>query len=142
MLTDQSPALELAPEPTSWRIAPRPHLVPWLLWAAFVVLWTSALLIPRPHELVPSEAVLEYSFSIAKTLHVTAYALFAVLSAALPVSSRRRWLLIVFMSAHAFLTEFGQLFVEARHPSLRDVGIDHLGMMLGMACSWTWWRRP
>jgi VanZ family protein len=85
--------------------------------------------------------VLEYSFSISKTLHVSAYALFAVLSAALPVSARRRWLLIVVMSAHAFLTEFGQVFVEDRHPSLRDVGIDHLGMLLGMALSWKWWRR-
>jgi VanZ family protein len=138
VLTDQPATLELAPQP----LAPRTNLVLWLLWTAFVTVWTFLLLMPRPHELVPSEEILEYSFSIAKTLHVSAYALFAILSAALPVSPRRRWLLIVFMSAHAFLTEFGQIFSEDRHPSLRDVGIDHLGMVLGMALSWKWWRRP
>jgi VanZ family protein len=138
-LKDQSPTLELPKEPApelDWRVWSR-----WLVWTVFVAVWTFALLVPRPHRFAPSEAVLEYQFSISKTLHVTAYALFAVLSAALPVSSRRRWRLVAFMSAHAFFTEFGQIFAEERHPSLRDVGIDHVGMVLGMLLSWKWWRR-
>lgn len=112
----------------------------WLVWGAFVVLWTAALLVPRPSRFAPSEVVVEHAFGISKTLHVSAYALFAMMSAALPVSGRRRWVLVLFMSAHAFLTEFGQIFSEERHPSLSDVGIDHIGIALGMLCTWTWRR--
>ena len=51
-------------------------------------------------------------------------------------------LLLAFLSLHAFGTEFLQQFVPERGPSLVDVGIDHVGLAIGLAASWRWWRRP
>jgi VanZ family protein len=112
----------------------------WLVWIAFVIIWTRGLLLPSPQNYVSYEPVLEYSFEISKALHVSAYALFAILSGWLQVAPRRRWVLLLLMSAHAFATEFAQIYVKDRHPSFRDVGLDHIGIAIGLLISWNWWR--
>jgi VanZ family protein len=101
--------------------------------------WTFALLLPSPERYLPSEDLREHSFEIAKTLHLTAYALCAILSGLLRVPWRYRWLLLVGLGLHAALTEYLQQFVRSRHPSLRDVGLDLVGISAGVVCSWKWW---
>jgi hypothetical protein len=130
-------------------VAPRPWRL--ALWLAFVISWTAALLMPAPEQ-VAKALLVPFFMSrdefkgmgqplmvFSKSVHVAAYALFAILSGWLHVPWRSRWLLLVFLSLHGFGTEFFQNFVVSRHPSLRDVGLDHLGLALGLALSWKWW---
>jgi VanZ family protein len=132
-------SVDKAAEPRPWS-GPR---LRWLVWGVYVVIWSVALLRPEPAHV--SEVVFpehETRFLAAKSLHVGAYALFAILSAWLPVPRRWRWLLIMLISAHGMATEFFQQFVPDRSASWRDVGFDHVGLVLGVLLSWKWWRRP
>jgi VanZ family protein len=114
----------------------------WAVWTAYALAWTRALLVENPVD-PGHDAVLEYQlFLFSKAVHISAYAVFAALSGWLRVRFRYRWLLLVFLSLHAFATEYGQQFFRTRHPSLRDAGLDHLGMLLGVLLTWKWWRRP
>lgn len=121
---------------------PRPGPVwRWLVWILYVLAWTKALLTPIPApatEVLGPHPLLAFLFN--KSLHVAAYLVLSILSAWLHVPRRWRWLLLVFMSLHAVGTEYGQQFVATRHPSWRDVGLDHLGICLGVALSSKWWR--
>jgi VanZ family protein len=111
----------------------------WLVWGGFLVAWTIALLTTPPVHV--AEAVLPppARFPSAKLLHVSAYAILVLLSSALPVTRRVRWLLLLLLSLHAMGTEFLQQFVPERGPSLVDVGIDHIGLAIGLALCWRWW---
>jgi VanZ family protein len=128
-----------APGQGSWP-APR---VRWLVWSVYVALWTAALVwparhIPWSHEL----ELLDLKILVAKSLHVSAYAVFAVLCAWLHVTSRYRWLLMFFMAAHAAGTEFIQLYVPGRSGEVYDVGFDLIGVALGCLATWKWWCDP
>jgi VanZ family protein len=111
----------------------------WLAWCVVLVAWTIALLTTEPVHVAEAVLAPRMLFPASKFLHVSAYALLAVLSGWLQVSFRFRWLLLVFLSLHAAGTEYLQQFVPERVPSLRDVGIDHVGIVLGLAVSWKWW---
>jgi VanZ family protein len=116
--------------PARWR---------WLLWAFFQVVWTAALLTTEPVHVAQAILPPPVIFPAAKLLHVSAYALLAVLSGWLFLSARWRWVLLVFMCFHAFGTEFLQQFVPERGPSFWDVGIDHIGIAIGLTISCKWW---
>jgi VanZ family protein len=123
----------------------------WTVWCVFCVLWTTALLVPDPDALVRAilfghadgEAVLrafdQHVTAFSKALHVGAYAVFVILSGWVRAPFRTRVILVLFISAHAMATEALQQFVPGRHPSLRDVGLDHLGMLIGLFLSWKRW---
>src|SRR5207302_3197839 len=89
----------------------------WAIWIAFLLLWSIALLVPDPigflrrHAPVLSHFSHDAAFYAAKTLHVTAYALAAILTAWLHLRGRWRWLLLLFWFLHAGATEAGQLLV-------------------------------
>jgi VanZ family protein len=119
--------------------SPRPR---WALWLLFLSLWSVGLLVPNPARFTDGWLSREARFLLAKGLHVVAYALLAVLSGWLRAPFRYRWMLLVFMSAHALGTEFGQRFVATRTGSWRDVLLDHLGVALGVVLTWRWWRAP
>jgi VanZ family protein len=134
MHTDEKPATV----PTArWR---------WAVWIAFLCLWSVALLVPDPVGFLlaykPDDLELshETTFLMAKTLHVTAYATAAILTGWLRAPGVWRWALLAFWFLHAGATEIGQLFIPGRSGSLRDVGLDHLGLVIGVALSWRWWR--
>ena len=118
----------------------------WLVWCAFLLLWSVALLVPDPFDpfqryvLRGQEISQETSFLMAKSLHVTAYAIAAILTGWLRVPGIWRWVLLAFWSLHAAATEAVQLLVPGRHGSLRDVGLDHIGLVIGLVISWRWWR--
>jgi VanZ family protein len=112
----------------------------WALWALCVTAWTAVLLTTTPvhvmEEVLPPQA----TFPVAKAGHVAAYAFLTALSAWLGVRGGRRWLLLGFLSLHGMATEYLQTFVPERTGCWSDVGIDHLGIVLGLALSWKWWR--
>jgi hypothetical protein len=121
-----------APSPLGWR---------GLVWLLYFLAWTAALLLPMPGGTPPGlEWVTPWKFSLAKSLHLAAYAVLAVLSGWLHVPLRFRWILLFIIMAHAPVTELIQLRVEGRTGSLHDVGLDHLG--LGLVLSWKWWSDP
>ena len=118
-----------------------PAVARWLLWGAYAGLWSSALLTTAP--IKARDAVLPPSlhFWASKGLHVTAYAVFALLTAWLDVRRPWRWGLLGVVSLHALGTEYFQQFV-GRTSSWRDVALDHFGIVLGVALSWRRWRAP
>lgn len=131
----------------------RNRRVRWIIWMIFAALWSLALLAPDPDRAVralfmpanASQAVraqwdsdLHY---LSKTIHVLAYALFAILSVWVCTRLGARIALLLLVSCHGFATEGLQNFAIGRHPSLRDVALDHIGIALGLAICWPLWRR-
>jgi hypothetical protein len=114
----------------------------WGLWFVLVALWALALLTPQPVEfekqILPEEAI----FSASKGLHVAAYAFLTGAAAWLPPWRRWWWLPVAVMSLHGCGTEFFQQWVRGRHGCLEDVGIDHVGIVLGLLLTAGRWRRP
>lgn len=113
----------------------------WLAWVVYVLAWSRGLLMEQPIDPGDNERLRLGLFLFAKAVHVGSYAVFAVLSALLDAPRPYRWLLLAFMSAHAMATEYGQHFFATRHPSWGDVGLDHLGILVGVALTWRWWRK-
>jgi VanZ family protein len=131
MPTTLLPATENTTTTVIWR---------WLIWGGCVSAWTLALLTPQPVQVAQEVLPPPSEFPTAKILHVCMYAFLTILSAWLGVRGPRRWLLVVFLSLHGCLTEYFQTFVPLRTGSWIDVGIDHLGILLGLLLSWKWWR--
>lgn len=120
------------------------RLIRGLIWLAYMAAWSTALLMPQP---VYVGAVLQdpdVIFSVAKSTHVLAYAVFAGLSGWLRLGGRQRFFLLGFLAAHGVITEFLQWYFPAlgRYGSVRDVLLDWLGVALGVAVTWKWWRHP
>jgi hypothetical protein len=111
----------------------------WLLWLLAVALWTTALLTTFPVHVKDAVFPPEAGYGAAKTLHVSAYAFLAATAAWLLPGSRFRLTPVVFLSFHAFATEFLQTFTESRHGCLTDVGFNHVGIALGVLLTlWKW----
>ena len=112
----------------------------WLVWFVFAAVLTTVLLLPprATSALSPLEERPTLKLFVAKSLHVFGYATFAALSAWLRAPRRLRWFLFAFLFVHAGTTEALQLLVD-RGGSLRDVGIDAIGIALGTALTWKWW---
>jgi VanZ family protein len=116
----------------------------WLVWILYAAAWTRALLMPnpvQPGEDSPPQLIPELFF-FSKSVHLCAYALFAMLSGWVRAPVRGRWLLLLLMMGHAVGTEFLQNYVETRHPSARDVLLDLVGIGLGIALTWDLWYEP
>ncbi len=117
----------------------------WGIWWVALIGWT-ALLVTTQAAVVVDTVVpdQDLSFWVSKTGHVCGYAFLSVLVAFLPVRLGWRVAWWLFLVLHAGLTEFVQLFVEKRHGSLRDVGLDVCGIMLGwvLLLAWRRLRRP
>ena len=115
----------------------------WLIWAIYTLLWTAALVLPKTALEVEGldEVISGYRVYIAKGVHVAAYAVWAVLTAVLPVPIRFRCLLVFLLMGHATVTELIQEHVPGRSGHLHDVALDHLGVTLGVVASWRYWTR-
>jgi VanZ family protein len=105
-------------------------------WFVFLGLWTAALLTPQPVEVADSVLGDEASYYVGKVLHVSAYAVLSAWSGWVGRSRRIHWLLLGLLSTHALATEFFQGFVPLRVPSWGDVGLDHVGIVLGISVTW------
>jgi VanZ family protein len=115
----------------------------WTIWIVFALAWTVALVAPVPEteELPFGELLVTRKVLFAKSVHVAAYAVFAVLTGWLPVPLRWRPLLMFLLMFHGAATEFIQLHLVYRSGLLSDVLLDHLGIALGWCASWKWWIR-
>jgi len=119
----------------------------WIIWAVLVVVWSIALEIrfPEPEQLPGAEVILTYKKIVAKSAHVGVYTLLTVVSAWVAVPARFRWLMMFFLMAHAWGSEMMQEVLNPicfRGGFLSDVGLDVLGIVIGVALSWRWWVRP
>jgi VanZ family protein len=119
-----------------------PSWLRWLIWGVYNVAWATALLTPQPVELADQILPTHTQFTAAKSLHIAAYAVLTILTSWLCVRRGWRWALLAFVSLHAMGTEFFQQFVPRRHGTLEDVGIDHIGILIGVLLSWRAWWRP
>lgn len=118
----------------------RPRRVGWLAWGLLLVLWTAALVTPRPDQL--AGAVLPGSESLLPSfnfVHFAGYAALTALLGWLRPPSPWRWILLGLLLAHGPLAECVQAFVE-RTPDLWDVGFDWLGIAFGVALTWRRWK--
>jgi len=120
----------------------RPRLA-WTAWALLLAAWTAALLTPHPARFADAALPAAAVFPTAKLLHVSAYAFLALAVAWLALPRWVRWPLLGLVSLQALGTEYLQQFVELRTGSWRDVGLDHLGIFLGLGLTfaWQWGRR-
>src|SRR5437660_1716500 len=81
---------------------------------------------------------------VAKGTHIAVYAFLAGLSAWVPLAARYRWLMMLFVMAHATATELLQVALHDwchRGGTLGDVAFDQIGILLGAAVTWKWWTR-
>jgi VanZ family protein len=108
-----------------WRVAG------WVLWGLFLAAWTAALLSPEPPRASAAVVPSSMRFWVAKGLHLGAYAILAFAPRWLTSSRKAWWVVWLALVAHGALTEVGQLFVEGRHGSIRDVALDAAGVALG-----------
>ena len=104
----------------------------WLLWGAFLIVWTIGLLSSVPVE-ITSSIPRQTRFYSGKTLHVAAYAFLAAVVCWLPSRWGVRAALWLGLVGHGALTEYLQQFVEGRTGQLSDVGLDAAGVLLGLA---------
>jgi hypothetical protein len=116
----------------------------WLIWSVFLALWTFGLLYPSPPRLHTIDDIDEVRFGVAKTVHVSAYAILAILTGWLRVAPRYRWLMVFIIMAHGTATEMGQWATKLagwseRTGELYDVAFDNVGIALGLLVSWKWW---
>jgi VanZ family protein len=125
-----------------FRIFSIPSWLRWLAWGVFLVAWSAALLTPQPVYLAKRLLPEQTQFPLGKTLHVGAYAVLTLLTSWLCVSRRWRWGLLALVSLHGMATEGVQLLVPDRTGTLRDVGLNHLGILLGFMLSWRAWWLP
>jgi VanZ family protein len=111
----------------------------WLIWGLFLAAWSLALLTPHPVHVAKAILHSESSFYFAKGLHISAYAVLAILTGWLRVSAPERWVLLALLFLHALATEVLQSFVPERGPDLVDTARDHVGLLIGVLLSWRWW---
>lgn len=103
----------------------------WMLWLGALAAWTVLLLVPGwwfgqlPQTKLPGE------ITLGKLLHVAAYGISTATVRLLPASIIVRIGLVIVLSLHAGLTEYLQTWV-GRDGRWLDVGIDHVGIGLGL----------
>jgi len=111
-----------------------------IVFFTLLALWTVALLAPVPKE--SAKRVLggdDEVFVFGKMVHISIYAFLSILGGSMTLSRPQRWGILGLLSFHGFATEFLQQFVH-RGASWRDVGLDHIGITMGILFGWRWWR--
>jgi VanZ family protein len=115
----------------------------WLFLLTYAALVTTALLVPiRVRSLGLESVGSDVLFSVAKSIHVLGYAVFAILGGWLRAPLRWRWLVLFLVMAHGTVMELLQTLTPTRSGTLQDVGFDNLGVALGLMISWKWWTAP
>jgi hypothetical protein len=117
--------------------------VGWSLWLLLLAACTAALLSSSAPEIGDRIVPTPLQFAAAKALHLGMYGSLAFGVGWLASGWRLRGVLWAALLAHGALTEVGQLFVEGRTGSVRDVFIDAAGLALGALAgvAWASWGR-
>jgi VanZ family protein len=107
--------------------------------AIFVLLlaaWTCALWSPVPHESAREALGSDWHvFLFGKGLHISVYAFLTILGGTVCKFGKRWWWVLPVLVAHGGLIEVVQPYV-GRTGSLRDVGLDTLGIVIGGMIVW------
>jgi len=108
----------------------------WTVWVAALVVYTYLLLAPDPWLPTWLRTTVGHKvttdLSVGKFAHGVMYGALTLWTFMLPVG-RFGWLIcVLILSLHGFGTEFVQLYVPGRHGRWQDVGIDHVGIALGL----------
>lgn len=114
------------------------------LFAVYAVAWSISLEVPVPIKLAPDSDFREPLFTFSKCLHVAAYALFVVLAASMRLPPWQRGLVLGLIVAHTMLSEYFQWVLADichRTGQWSDVGLDCIGITIGVALSWKWWLK-
>lgn len=111
-------------------------LLRWLTWWTLLAILTWGLVSPVPQQINSAVLPESMNFTASKAVHISAYAFLTVLVAWLPATLRQRAALWLVLVCHAALTEYLQTFVPLRVGCLSDVGINLVGIALGvgLAC--------
>ncbi|HJZ91455.1 MAG TPA: VanZ family protein [Gemmataceae bacterium] len=105
-----------------------------LCFLGFLTAWTVVLLRPVPE--APKRVLTDWeAFIVGKSLHVGVYAFLAALGGTLAVLGRRWPWVLSALIVHGALTEYFQQFV-GRGASVKDVGLDSIGIALGGLIAW------
>jgi|SRR5262245_10826956 len=105
-----------------------------LCFLGILTAWTVVLLRPVPEG--PKRALSEWqAFLVGKALHVSAYAFLSALGGTMVLLGRHWPWVLVLLVVHGGLTEFFQQFV-GRGASIKDVGLDSLGIAIGGLIAW------
>ena len=108
-------------------------VLPFAAFLFFLAVWTWELLAENPVPDPVKRAIPDaWKFWLAKSLHVCAYAFLTVLAGLLPVGREYFWGAVALLLLHGIGGEIGQTFVNGRHGSVRDVGLDWVGVVLGL----------
>jgi VanZ family protein len=111
-----------------------------LIFAGFLIAWSVALLLPVPQERAERTLGGPWEvFLFGKGLHISAYFYLTVLGGTMAFAKNWWKWLLVGLWVHGGLTEFLQQFT-GRTASLRDWGLDSVGVLLGSSIVWWWWR--
>lgn len=101
-------------------------------WSGVLLVWTVLLLLPVSPHAVEAVGGPDNAFAVGKSLHVGVY---AALAWAGVWARSWRWAVPVVLLLHAAATEYLQQFT-GRGSSLRDVGLNCLGVLLGLLGQW------
>ena len=117
-------------------------VLPFVVFAVFLGLWTWKLLEPLP---VPESLTegwsLDLKFVASKALHVSGYGFLTLLAAWLPVRRPYFWAAVGVLALHGCLTEYLQeAMAIGRTGKVSDVFIDWFGIALGLLVLWRWSR--
>lgn len=122
--------------------------VRWSIWIAAFLFFTYMLVVPvdwlPPWFRFKGTGTSRF-FSLGKLGHITGFATLTAFIPLLSLGAPGRLLVLAFMSSYAFLTEFVQTFVPTRTGEFTDVGIDHIGIVIGLLVGWLWprkWKAP
>ena len=123
---------------------PRPSLsIRRIIWLVYAVAWTVALLVPVPIHPPPESGLQLPLWASSKSLHVAAYALFTGLAAWMRLPRRQRIPLLLLLVGHTMLTEYLQWVlrdITHRTGQWSDVGLDCIGIAVGVVLTWKRWR--
>jgi hypothetical protein len=117
-----------------------PLSFPWPAWAGILAIWTVALLSSRAPRLGAAVLPAGWLFFVSKGLHFLAYATLSGLVCWLKVRRRLQVAAWLGLLGHGALTELLQRFVEGRHGSLADVGLDACSVLVGLTAGLAWQR--
>jgi hypothetical protein len=110
------------------------------IWLIYVLSWTTALLVPNPAHAGDNENLRLWLFLFAKAVHVSAYAMLAILTGWLRPTGLLRWLLLGFLILHAAGTEYLQYVMDVgRTGCWSDVWLNLMSIGIGIGVSWKWW---
>ncbi len=108
--------------------------LPFVVFFAFLGLWTWKLLEPSPVPEALSEAIpFDLKYLASKIAHVCGYTFLTLLVAWLPLRRSQFWWVVGFLAFHGVLTEILQYAMGwGRTGKVTDVLIDWFGISIGL----------